>query len=87
VVRFTDRAREILRRSHGAARRLNPDATVRLWVDGSGTARFDLVPAAAEGDRVVEDEGFVLYVAPGVSGLVDVVEPHDRLILRPPDAD
>lgn len=83
MLAFTDRAREILRRSHQAARRFNPDAAVRLFLGPNGQARFDLVDRPGEGDAVLEEDGFVLYVAPGVQGTVDVVEPHDRLVLRP----
>ncbi len=84
MVEFTEWARDILRRSHEAARRFNPRASVRISRDPSGGVRFDLVEAPGEGDRVVEGEGFVLYVEAGLEGIVDVVEPHDRLILRPP---
>lgn len=83
MLAFTDRAREILRRSHEAARRFNPDAAVRVSPGPDGEARFDLVDRPAEGDAVLEEEGFVLYVAPGVRGTVDVALPHDRLVLRP----
>jgi len=32
----------------------------------------------------VAGDGFELLVERGLEGTVDVVEPHDRLILRPP---
>ncbi len=83
MLAFTDRAREILRRSHEAARRLNPGAAVRVSLGPGGDARFDLVDRPVEGDAVLEGDGFVLYVAPGLAGTVDVEEPHDRLVLRP----
>ena len=37
-----------------------------------------------EGDELVTREGFELWVEPGLQGTVDVVEPHDQLIVRPP---
>jgi Fe-S cluster assembly iron-binding protein IscA len=83
VLAFTDRAREVLRRSHEAARRFNPDAVIRITLGADGEARFDLVDRPAEGDAVLEEDGFVLSVAPGVRGTVDVALPHDRLVLRP----
>lgn len=83
VIEFTEWATEILRRAHEAARRTNPDATVRLLRAGDGV-RFELTDEPGPGDEVVEHEGFVLLVEPGLEGIVDVVEPHDRLILRPP---
>lgn len=83
MIEFTEWAADILARSDAAARRFNPDARVRLIRDGQGV-RFDLVDRGEEGDQVVEHDGFTLYVEAGLEGVVDVVEPHDRLILRPP---
>jgi hypothetical protein len=82
AVEFTDWAVDILRRSHEAARRFNPDATVRMFRSGSGV-RFELTDRRDDGDEEVEGDGFVLLVERGLSGLVDVVEPHDQLVLRP----
>ena len=48
--------------------------------------RFELTDEPEPSDDVVEHEaGFTLFVAPGLSGLVDVAEPHDRLVLVPDD--
>lgn len=85
MIEFTDWAIDILTRTHEAARRFNPKATVRLSRKGSGV-EFALTDEPHEGDRVVEREGFVLLVERDLEGIVDVVEPHDRLILRPPAA-
>jgi len=85
VLDFTEWAVEILMRSDAAARRFNPDARVRLVRDGSGGVRFELTDEPALTDVLVVDErGFALLVEEGMEGTVDVVEPHDRLILRPP---
>jgi hypothetical protein len=83
AIAFTDWATEILRRTHAAARRYNPDATVRLQRRGDGVA-FELTDEATEGDELVTGDGFELLVETGLEGTVDVVEPHDQLILRPP---
>ena len=80
---FTDWAVEILQRTHAAARRFNPDATVRLQRAGSGI-EFALTDERRDGDEHVERDGFELWVEPGLEGTVDIVEPHDQLILRPP---
>jgi Fe-S cluster assembly iron-binding protein IscA len=80
---FTEWAVEILRRTHSAARRFNPAATVRVERSGSGVA-FTLTDEPHEGDELIRHDGFELWVEPGLEGTVDVVEPHDRLILRPP---
>lgn len=82
VLEFTDWALDILRRSHEAARRFNPDATVRVFRAGDGV-RFALADHAEPGDRTVEEHGFELFVEGGIEGLIDVVEPHDQLVLRP----
>jgi hypothetical protein len=84
VLTFTDWAVDILTRSDTAARRFNPDARVRLLRDGSGGVRFELTDEPAPTDTVVDDLGFTLFVEEGLEGTVDVVEPHDRLILRSP---
>jgi hypothetical protein len=83
TIEFTDWATEILQRTHAAARRLNPDATVRLHHRGDGVV-FSLTDERHEGDAHVAENGFELWVEPGLEGTVDDVEPHDRLILRPP---
>ena len=83
MIDVTERAAELLAKADAAARRFNPDARVRVIRDGEGV-RFDLVDRAEADDQVVEREGFILYAEAGLEGIVDVVEPHDRLILRPP---
>jgi hypothetical protein len=83
AIGFTDWATEILRRTHAAARRFNQDATVRLHRSDGGVA-FELTDERADGDELVIGDGFELLVEPGLEGTVDVVEPHDQLILRPP---
>ncbi len=83
AIAFTEWATEILQRTHAAARRFNPEATVRLQRRGDGVA-FELTDERPEGDEVVTGDGFELLVEPGLEGTVDVVEPHDQLVLRPP---
>jgi Fe-S cluster assembly iron-binding protein IscA len=83
TLEFTDWAIEILQRTHEAARRFNAAATVRIHQTGDGVA-FDLTDEREDGDELVTEHGFELWVASGLEGTVDVVEPHDRLVLRPP---
>jgi len=72
-----------LRTAEIAARRFNPEARVRLVPDGAGV-RFELTDGSAPGDTVVHhDAGFTLFVAPGLVGMIDVVDPHDQLVLVP----
>ena len=84
MLEFTEWAVEILTRSDAAARRFNPAARVRLLRDGSGGVRFELTDEPAPSDTVVDDLGFTLFVEEELAGTVDVVEPHDQLILRAP---
>lgn len=84
VIEFTEWAVEILSRSDAAARRFNPDARLRLVRDDVGGVRFELTDEPLATDAVVRHAGFTLLVEAGLDGTVDVVEPHDQLILRPP---
>lgn len=83
MLEFTDWATEILGRTYAAARRFNPEAMIRLRRTEAGV-EFALTDERDEGDELVRGDGFELWVEAGLTGTVDVVEPHDRLILRPP---
>lgn len=84
MISFTEWAAEILERTWRAARRVNPEAMIRMQRGPSGV-EFVLTDRRAEGDELVRADGFELLVEARLEGTVDVVEPHDRLILRPPD--
>ena len=81
MIEFTDWAVDILRRSHEAARRFNPKATVRVFRKGSGV-EFALVEESEPSDQVIDRGDFTLFVEQGIDGTIDVVEPHDQLVLR-----
>ncbi len=83
MIAFTDWAVEILQRTWLAARRFNPDAAVRMQ-RAPGGVEFVLTDERAETDQLIPGDGFELLVELGLEGTIDVVEPHDRLILRPP---
>lgn len=82
MIEFTDWAKDILERAQSAARRFDPDARIRLARVG-GTIQATLTDAPAADDREVEVGEMILFVETGLEGLVDVEEPHDRLVLRP----
>jgi hypothetical protein len=85
VLAFTDWAIEILSRADAAARRFNPDVRVRIVRDDGGV-RFELTDEPTPGDVAIDHpSGFTLLAPEDLEGVVDVVEPHDRLILRAPD--
>jgi hypothetical protein len=83
VIEFTDWAVQILQRTWQASRRFNPDAMVRMH-RADGGVEFTLTDDRDDADEFVRGDGFELLVEAGLEGTVDVVEPHDRLILRPP---
>ena len=94
MLEFSEWAVDILRRADLAARRFNPRARVRLARDGAaaaelrarvpgGTMRSELVEEPSPGDVAVELGGLTIYVSSDVEGLIDVEEPHDRIVLKP----
>jgi hypothetical protein len=82
MVEFTDWARDILGRSQQAAARFNPDAKIRLARTAGGVEAL-LTDRLDPTDEAVQVDGVTVYVEEGLEGLVDVEEPHDRLVLRP----
>jgi hypothetical protein len=82
LIELTERAEEILTRSFEAARRFNPDVNLRLCRDRDGV-EVRLAEAPGPDDELIERPGFVLHVEPGLTGVLEVHEPHDRLVLVP----
>ena len=87
MLAFTDWAIEIRWGAAAAAGGSTPAARVRVvGVPRGGGDRFELTDERDPGDLVIEHpDGFTLFAEAGLEGTVDVVEPHDRLILRAPD--
>jgi hypothetical protein len=85
MIEITDWAREILGKSQLAARRFNPDARIRLTRTPGGVQAV-LTDAPPQSDQIVEVGEMTLYVEVGLDGLVDIEEPHDRLVLKPSGA-
>jgi hypothetical protein len=82
VIEFTDWAKDILERAQRAAARFDPDVRIRL-ARVSGSIQATLTDSPAADDLEVEAGAMRLLVERGLEGLVDVEEPHDRLVLRP----
>ena len=82
MIEITDWARDILRRADLAARRLNPEARVRL-ARAPGGLVSQLTDAPEPGDATLDVDGAEILIAGDLQGLVDIEEPHDRLVLRP----
>jgi hypothetical protein len=83
MIEFTDWAKEILQRSAAAALRFNPDAKVRLAKVG-GVVQAVLIDQPTADDEAVQVGEATVYVQGGLEGLVDIEEPHDRVVLKPP---
>jgi hypothetical protein len=82
MIEFTEWATDIIGRAQAAARRFDPEARLRLGRTPTGVQAV-LVHEGEPGDREVESGDVILFVEAGLEGLVDVEEPHDRLVLRP----
>lgn len=82
AIELTPRAVEILSRAYSAARRFNPDVHLRLAMV-RGEVQATLVETPEAEDERIDGEGFVLHVAAGLAGRLEVHEPHDRLVLVP----
>lgn len=82
MIDVTGRAADLLAKADGAARRFNPDARIRVVPDRVGV-RFVLSDGPEAGDVAVERNGVTFFVDTTLDGIVDVEEPHDRLVLRP----
>jgi hypothetical protein len=83
MIEVTDWAREILGKSQAAAARFNPEAKIRL-AKAPGGVQALLTDAPLPTDQPVELGEMTLYVEAGLDGLVDIEEPHDRVVLKPP---
>jgi hypothetical protein len=82
MLELTDWAKDILRRSNAAARRFNPDARVRLARVG-GVVQATLTDQPLDDDQRVSFDDVTIYAEAGLEGLVDIEEPHDRVVLKP----
>lgn len=81
-ITFTEWAVDILGRAQQAARRFDPEAQLRLARTSAGVQAV-LVHGPEPGDRTLDAGGVPVFVEPDLEGLVDIEEPHDRLVLRP----
>ena len=83
MIELTDWAREIVTKSQAAAARFNPSANWTRLARVGGEVRAELTDEPSAEDQVVPVGSVELYVESGLEGLLDIEEPHDRLVLRP----
>ena len=81
MIDVSERAAVLLAKADAAARRFNPDARIRV-IPADGGVRFVLSDGPEDGDVPVERDGVTFFADPTLNGIVDVEEPHDRLVLR-----
>jgi hypothetical protein len=84
VIEITDWAAEVLARSLDAARRLNPDAVIKLVRRGDRVEPVLAERAGADDVVMAGGAGVEVAVEAGLDGVLDVEPPHDRLVLKPP---
>jgi hypothetical protein len=83
VIEVTEWARDILGRSQAAAVRFNPSTVIRIVRNGDVVeARLAEGPEAT--DQPVEAGGAKVFAEAGLEGVLDIEEPHDRIVLKPP---
>ncbi|HEV3474434.1 MAG TPA: hypothetical protein VG602_03620 [Actinomycetota bacterium] len=82
MIEVTEWAADILNRAQSAARRFDPDVFIRL-TRTSGGIEATLADGPQATDQQVKVGDMTLYVEEGLDGLLDIEEPHDRLVLRP----
>lgn len=80
---MTEWARDILGRSQSAAVRFNPNTVIRLVRTGKGV-EARLAEGPEPPDEPVEAGDAKVYAEAGLEGVLDVEEPHDRIVLKPP---
>ena len=81
MIEITDRAVELLTKALSAARRFDPNATIRI-VGEPGAVRFELADEPGPDDRELGCGADTIHVERHLAGVVDVEDPHDRLVLR-----
>lgn len=84
MIEVTDWARDILTRSQTAARRFDASAVIRLVSTPAGV-EARLAGGPEDGDQRVEiSEEVTVFAEASLEGLLDIEEPHDRVVLKPP---
>jgi hypothetical protein len=82
VVTFTDRAREALLTSLAAARRFDPEARLRLERHEAGV-RAVFANEDQPDDLLIELDGAVIAVDPGIDGTIDAGDHQELRVITP----
>ena len=82
MIEVTEWARDILGKSQEAVKRFTPDAVIRLVRTAAGVeARLADGPEAT--DQKVDAGDATVFAEAGLEGVIDIEEPHDRIVLKP----
>ena len=84
VIEVTEWARDILGRSQAAAVRFNPGTVIRLVRTRDGGVEARLADGPEPTDQPVEAGDAKVFAEEGLEGVLDIEEPHDRIVLKPP---
>jgi hypothetical protein len=82
VVTFTDRAREALLTSLSAARRFDPEARLRLERH-EGSVRAVLANEDQPDDALIDLDGAVIAIEPGIDGTIDAGDHQELRVITP----
>ena len=84
MIEVTEWARDILGRSQAAAVRFNPGTVIRLVRTRDGGVEARLADGPEPTDQPVEAGDAKVFAEEGLEGVLDIEEPHDRVVLKPP---
>ena len=85
AVEVTPRAIEVLRRALEAGRLDPAEAGIRVTMARSrrgAELQTGFAEQAEPGEETIEAGGIRLFVGPDISGILDVADEHDRIVLR-----
>ena len=80
-MQISEGAATVLERAHDAAVRFNPSIKVRVHRLGD-RIEVGFTDHPSPGDDVVTTGDIVVFVQSGISGILEAVQPHDRLTVR-----
>ena len=61
-------------------------AVIRHVMHAQGVGEVAVGQPVHSADQQIDLDGMTLYVESGLEGLIDIEEPHDRVVLRPLDS-
>ena len=81
MLRINDEAAAVLERAYDAAVRFNPAIKVRVS-RVSNRIEVGFADHPSPGDEVVVVGDIIVFVESGITGVLEALQPHDRLAVR-----